>query len=178
MDLGFIFLAVALIGVVLFVILQPFLEPQTQRTRPAPAADDLAAEREGILNTLRDLDFDHSTGKITDAEHAAQRAQLLAHGAAVLKQLDTVGLLAAEPESEEKAMEQAIAARRKTASATAQVPDRACPACHAESKAEDRFCASCGTELARACPQCSAAVSMADRFCGQCGAPMLVEVAQ
>lgn len=180
MDLGFILLALALIGAVLFVVLQPFLEPQKKnQSRSTQAADELAAEREGILNTVRDLDFDHSTGKLTDEEHAAQRAQLIARGAEVLKQLEALSVpVEDEGADDEAAIEHAIAARRKTASVSTNRTARVCPACHAEATADDRFCASCGTVLTRACPQCSATVGVNDRFCGQCGTPMLAEVAQ
>lgn len=179
MDLGFILLALALIGAVLFVVLQPFLEPQKKnQPRSIQAADELAAEREGILNTLRDLDFDHSTGKLTDEEHAAQRAQLITRGAEVLKQLEALGMPVEDEGDAEAAIEHAIAARRKVASPSANGSARVCPVCHATATDADRFCASCGAVLTRACPQCSAAVSVDDRFCGQCGTPMLAEVAQ
>lgn len=180
MDLGFILLALALIGAVLFVVLQPFVEPQKKNhPRSTYAVDELATEREGIFNTVRDLDFDYSIGKLTDEEHAAQRAQLITRGAEVLKELEALGVTAEDEGADDEAtIEHAIAARRKTASTSASGPTRVCPACHAAAIADDRFCASCGGVLTRTCPQCSAPVGVDDRFCGQCGTPMLAEVTQ
>ncbi|HRE29697.1 MAG TPA: hypothetical protein PK954_23845, partial [Anaerolineales bacterium] len=91
MDLGFILLAVALTGLVIFIVAQPFFE---NRAAPAQADDivaGLSAERDTILAAVRDLDFDHATGKIEDADYAAQRAKLMAQGAEVLKRLDAAG---------------------------------------------------------------------------------------
>src|SRR5205823_3731714 len=47
---------------------------------------------------------------------------------------------------------------------------RICPACGAESPADARFCASCGTPFAAACPSCGAELPAAARFCPSCGA--------
>lgn len=175
MDLGFIFLAIALIGLVIFVVAQPFLERSRHVER---AADDpLVVERESILVALRDLDFDHATGKVADEDYGPQRAALMARGAAVLKQLDVAGVV-----DEASAIEQAIAARRKTAaSAPARVAQPkpadgvACPGCGAPVQAGDRFCSGCGMSLNRTCAQCGTAVTAGDRFCGKCGAPVALE---
>jgi hypothetical protein len=172
MDLGFILLGLALIGAVIFLVAQPFLERHSLRERPPRAADDLTAEREGVLIALRDLDFDHSTGKLTDDDHAAQRTQLLARGAKVLKQLDALG--GAVPDDDvESAIERAVAARRKGSAAQPAPLTSAvarCPTCRAEVRAADRFCASCGGALARVCAQCAAPLAAGDQFCGACGA--------
>jgi class 3 adenylate cyclase/predicted ATPase len=44
-----------------------------------------------------------------------------------------------------------------------------CPSCGEANRAGRKFCAGCGTPLARACPSCSAANEPNDRFCGECG---------
>lgn len=175
MDLGFIFLAIALIGLVVFAVAQPFLERRSQRPRAVAGDESLAAERDRILASVRDLDFDHATGKITDEDYQPQRAALMARGAEVLKQLDTAGVV-----DETDAIEQAIAARRKVGAVAPAQPvvaaaSHACPGCGAAVQANDRFCPGCGAALTRVCAHCAAPLTDTDRFCGRCGTPVAVE---
>ena len=118
MDFGFLLLGFALLLLVGFIVARPLLEPHHAPEKGIAPADRLAAQRDSLLAALRDLDFDHATGKISDDDYAPQRAQLVAQGVAVLKQLDTLRP-AATPEpalSAEDALERAIAARRRPAS--------------------------------------------------------------
>ncbi|MGH7609872.1 MAG: AAA family ATPase [Candidatus Dormibacteria bacterium] len=48
----------------------------------------------------------------------------------------------------------------------------ACPNCHADNRPGRKFCAQCGTALARACPACGAGNEEDSRFCGECGAAL------
>jgi class 3 adenylate cyclase/tetratricopeptide (TPR) repeat protein len=47
-----------------------------------------------------------------------------------------------------------------------------CEKCGNENKATAKFCAECGTVLARACPSCSAATRPGQHFCDECGTPL------
>jgi class 3 adenylate cyclase len=44
-----------------------------------------------------------------------------------------------------------------------------CQTCHTESSATAKFCAECGTGLARACPHCGHEVGPRAKFCAECG---------
>lgn len=173
MDLGFIFLAVALIGLVIFVVAQPFFERVRASQRDNAVAEQLGAQRDLILTAVRDLDFDHVTGKIADEDYTAQRALLMARGAEVLKQLDSTGVV-----DEAQSIEQAIAARRRAARRTSEAPTPSlastlsCPDCGTAYHVGDRFCSGCGRALTRTCGQCGSPVTASDRFCGKCGAPV------
>jgi hypothetical protein len=142
MDLGSILLGLALLLVVTFVVLRPLLERPGAGKPDEPPANPLLLTRDQVLTQLRDLDFDHATGKLNEDDYAAQRAQLMAQGVAVLKELDSQAAASAGPEADE--IERAILQRR------ALRPAAPTPAAHT-------------------CPNCSAAVSAADRFCPQCG---------
>ncbi len=174
MDLGFILLAVALIGLVIFVVAQPFFERVRASSRDNAVAEQLGAQRDSILTAVRDLDFDHVTGKIADEDYAAQRVLLMARGADVLKQLDDAGVV-----DEAQTIEQAIAARRRKARQPAEAPTanatqaQSCPDCGTAYHAGDRFCSGCGRALTRTCGQCGSPVSTSDRFCGKCGTPVV-----
>ena len=47
-----------------------------------------------------------------------------------------------------------------------------CGNCGNENKSTAKFCAECGTLLARACPACAATVGPDQRFCDECGTPL------
>jgi hypothetical protein len=111
MDIGSLLFGLALLLVVVFVAAQPLLERPAAPGSPASAADALQAEREAILAVLRDLDFDHATGKITAEDYAAQRARLVQRGAEVLRVLDAQS----DADPTEVDIERAIAARRRRA---------------------------------------------------------------
>jgi len=64
--------------------------------RPVPAAappgerDRLLAERDVLFRSLRDLDLDHATGKLGDADYADLAARYRAQAIAVLNRLDAL----------------------------------------------------------------------------------------
>jgi predicted ATPase/class 3 adenylate cyclase len=47
-----------------------------------------------------------------------------------------------------------------------------CAACGAESPADKRFCAECGSPLTAVCPSCGTPSTPGKRFCADCGAPL------
>ncbi len=148
---------------------------------------------------LRDLDFDHTTGKIADEDYQAQRAGLMGQGVAILKQLDGLGAnghgagrgdTRRRPALEDE-IEAAIAARRRTTSASrsmsrpemsrpemsrpqgaptaSPVSTVTCHECGTAARAGDKFCPNCGATLALACPNCGQPYVAGDKFCGKCG---------
>ena len=189
MDLGSLFLGIALLLGVVFLVARPLIDKQTLKEKDISAADHLVAQREALLAALRDLDFDHTTGKITAEDYAPQRAQLVAEGVVVLKELEALGGSAQNPTADDP-VERAIRARRKAASAgdlddlvEAAVASRrsapaasaegvSCPRCGAATRAADKFCPRCGVTLSTTCPECGRVALPADRFCAGCGAKL------
>jgi len=187
MDIGSLLLSLALLLLVGFIVARPILEQRGAREKEISRADQLVAERESLLTALRDLDFDHATGKISDEDYAPQRAQLVAQGVAVLKQLDALRpALREDTASAADEIERAVAARRKTRAAAtvedqieAEVAARRkpvpaanaviCPNCGASAQPGDRFCPKCGQTLALTCANCGAPAHPGDQFCATCG---------
>ncbi len=181
MDLGSLLLGLALLLATAFIVARPLFDRSGLHDHPLSPAEVLLNQRDTVLAALRDLDFDHTTGKITDEDYAPQRAQLVAEGAAILKQLDEQGLAPhaldsmeaairarrQAPAPAESAIENAIAARR-----TVPVERVICPNCSTPAGAADKFCPKCGTPLGSACPTCGHTVRPTDKFCGSCGAPI------
>ena len=140
MDFGSLLLSFALLLLVGFVVARPLLEPHRATEKGISPAGRLAAQRDSLLTALRDLDFDHATGKIGDDDYSPQRAQLVAQGVAVLKQLDALRPATPEPAlSAEDALERTIAARRRPASdgRRSSSEERAQPAPRAAHSADD-----------------------------------------
>src|SRR3990172_11690320 len=101
MDFGSILLGLALLLLAGFIVARPLIDGERPHEAEATPADSLLAERDNLLTALRDLDFDHATGKIADEDYTPQRAQLVARGVSVLKELEALGAegrIAAEDE--------------------------------------------------------------------------------
>jgi hypothetical protein len=189
MDVGSVLLGFALLLGVAVYVARPLIEKRGLNAKEFSAADALLAQRETVLNALRDLDFDHATGKITDDDYAPQRERLLAQGVAVLKQLESLGVaVTGNGAAADDSIEQAVRARRKPAAAsTGNVEDDAieaavasrrraaavtCPQCGASARPADRFCPQCGAPLTLACPDCGRPALPGDKFCAGCGAAL------
>ncbi|HET7341062.1 MAG TPA: hypothetical protein VFL90_06340, partial [Methylomirabilota bacterium] len=59
---------------------------------PPDARERLLEDRRAALRALRELDFEHTSGHISDADYAELRARYEAETAAVLAELDKLGL--------------------------------------------------------------------------------------
>ncbi len=187
MDIGSIFLILALLLVVGVFISRPFFEKEAVPVVD-PAADEqghelssLLAERDRLLNALQELDFDHALGKIPEEDYPAQRAMLLTQAAAVLKNLDELQAVSDADEMERR-LEAAIAARRATVQ-TSMEPAQAelvgvgkiALNVSADDDLEVLLAARRRERQGKAagfCPKCGGPVQQADRFCPKCGAAL------
>ena len=162
MDLGSIFLLLALFIAVGLYISRPLIErSSTAVTQEEHDLSMLMAERERLIVALQELEFDHALGKIPEEDYPDQRANLLQRGADVLRQLDeTAGT---QSPGFEDPLEAAIAARKQTKAAD---PDDNLEEMIANRR-RDRKETSSGF-----CPQCGTAVGKSDKFCSKCGADL------
>jgi hypothetical protein len=90
-----IVLAAALAVVCVLLVARPFLrEPEAagdalaEPTGPERERARLAEERDRALAALKELEFDHRTGKVSDADYRAAVGPLRAEAAAALRALD------------------------------------------------------------------------------------------
>lgn len=162
MTPGSILLGVALLGVVVLILARPFIVPRRPRGS-VTARQALLAQKERLLERIRELDFDYETAKIPPDVYEPQRASLLAEAAAVLQQLDALtDGTSAEPQpvsaDVDAEIEAAIARLRQQAAgqpAAAAAAARSnghkkggfCPQCGQPTDANDKFCAACGHKL-------------------------------
>ena len=126
MDIGSIFLILALLLLVGLFVSRPLFERRAVAvSREEHELSFLMAERDRILTALQELDFDHSLGKIPAEDYPGQRAALLQRGADILRQMDQYGDKASEADweavvADDDSVEAAIAARRRETGRQAQ----------------------------------------------------------
>jgi hypothetical protein len=79
----------AIVAAIALYLLKPLFDGASLPAPDSHAA--LEAAREVSLRALHDLELDWTTGKLSDADYAAQRTALEAEAAAILRQLATPG---------------------------------------------------------------------------------------
>jgi hypothetical protein len=179
MDIGSILLIISLLALVALYVSRPLLEGQRSRSVSVDEEEHqvsaLLAERDRIVNALKELDFDHAMGKIPEEEYPVQRTALMQKGADILRQLDTFAPAQEEPVSAEERLEAEIAVRRShlvpaySGSSSGNTIEDAeddlevaiamrrrgrqektggfCPSCGKPVQANDKFCPKCGSHL-------------------------------
>ncbi len=185
MDIGSILLILALLILVGVFVFRPVLErksvPVSEEDRSESA---LLAERDRIIEAIRELDFDNVMGKIPADDYPGQRAQMLQRGAEILRQLDAAQEDALPDETDAR-LEAVISARRavpvmaagqelppqgaleNAAQSAPSVPRS--PDDELENLISARRQALQG-KAAGFCHRCGQAIQQNDRFCANCGA--------
>ena len=88
MPIGTFLLALALLLIVAVLIAIPLFDRKRPAVQPPNERDLLEAERQGVVRSIREIDFDHRTHKIPDDEYAVLRIEAVQRGAKVLQQLE------------------------------------------------------------------------------------------
>ena len=165
MELTAIFVTLAILILVAIYLYAPFRERRAQRvTEEEHELSALMAERDRVINSLQELDFDYKLGKIPEGEYPAQRAGLLQKGADILRRIDSIAPQPAAMQDADGRIEKAIAARRADASITQpEISDDDLESMIAARRRgrKERF--------SGFCPKCGKPVMVSDRFCPSCG---------
>jgi len=165
MDINALFFTLAILVFVGMYLYTPLVEGRARRvTEEEHELSTLLAERDRLLNSLQELDFDFKLGKIPEDDYPTQRASLLQKGADILRKIDSLAPQTASAQDTEARLERAIAARRADASnATPEVSDDDLESM-ISSRRKGRTNKSAGF-----CPRCGKPVMVSDRFCPSCG---------
>jgi rubrerythrin len=124
----------------------------------------LKAERDRVINSLQELDFDHKLGKIPAEDYPEQRAELLKKGSEILRQLDELEPILSSARDAESRIEKAAASKRAdSSSAAAELSDDDIEAMIAARRKQHK------SKSAGFCPSCGKPVLAADNFCPSCG---------
>jgi competence protein ComGC len=170
MDLiySLILLIIVIILIVLFVA-EPLTSRQRIKVQDSQALSTLLAERDRVLNILKELDFDASLDKIPAETYSIQRASLVQQGAEILRKIDQLPpVLPAAPAVaavNEDRVEAVLSARRARRPAAVVDEDKM------ESLVASRHTVRAG-KSGPFCSHCGRALSSSDRFCSGCGHPV------
>jgi ribosomal protein L32 len=111
----------------------------------------LQAERDRVLDSIQEIDMDHSMGKVPEEHYQRQRGSLVLEGAEILRSIDE---LQQNGVPDEAAIElEAAVARLRAASSNSNSgmakanTQGACPTCGEAIHPGDRFCSNCGSTL-------------------------------
>lgn len=172
MEIAAILLTLGVIILVGLYLYAPLLERQTGLvTAEEHELSSLLAERDRVVNSLQELDFDFKLGKIPEGDYPVQRAALLQKGADILKNIDTLtaslssnGGKGRRDKDNEVRLEKAVAARRADGSAEWSA--------HSDDDIESLIVArrkGRRSKSAGFCPKCGKPVMSSDKFCPSCG---------
>jgi hypothetical protein len=183
----FLVLTAAVLGWILWLLFRAALalvqEPPAVEAARASGRrrKELEREKQSLLKALKELEFDHEMGKISDADYREIGATYRARATRVMRALDRdAGQIdyreLVERDVKLKVKQRATAgetpaARRDNKDKPAQKPERPnCGKCSTENDADAEFCKRCGNKLA------AALALLALLFCGVARAqPMMVD---
>jgi hypothetical protein len=120
------------------------------RTRTA-----LEREKTLVLRSIKDLEFDHSMGKVSDKDFAEMSARLRARAAGLMRQLDAGSTYRDEIEREiakrvgQKPDKSGAGLHCPRGGPPGSVPQstKICPQCRQDNDFDAKFCKSCGSKL-------------------------------
>jgi hypothetical protein len=180
MDIGSIFLILALLAVVVLLVSRPLFNRKDLPVYELTDRQDhdystLLAERDRVLLALEELDFDYTMGKIPEEDYPSQRTQLLQYGADILRRLDDfpVAEKKNKKESAEARIEASLAEKRAVRIAPAAVGTAVDGGEGADDDLEVLIASRRRAREGKSagfCPQCGGPLQKADRFCPKCGA--------
>lgn len=136
---------------------------------PDPRLAELISKREATYRVIRELDFDHSIGNLSETDYREMRERLKRQAIGILKEIDEAE---GEPTNMVAVVDREAQVEQGAQKAKPRASDAICPACSESIELADRFCRHCGAVLALACPTCGTPRSEDDRFCTGCGAPL------
>jgi rRNA maturation endonuclease Nob1 len=106
--------------------------------------DRLLDRKNTIYRNLRDLEFEHKMGRLSEADFQQLAAGYKSEAASVLERIDQLDA----SENLDKVIEKDIAARKAKSSGAGAKRDRGrCPSCGAEIIPRKKFCPDCGHRL-------------------------------
>jgi cytochrome c-type biogenesis protein CcmI len=105
-------------------------------------------EKEQALRAIREADFDHQVGKLSDEDHAALRAELESRALAAMAAIESASAL--HPVAAAVPGAPAAGATAAPAARGAAGPAGFCPACGVRFVRDAGFCSGCGKKLTAA----------------------------
>jgi hypothetical protein len=142
--LSLVVFAAAAVGAAALRTLVPFARGDDGLSVPVVGGRARAAidrEKTLVLRSIKELEFDHAMGKVSDQDFAEMGQRLRMRAAGLMRQLDAGAEYSTQIEQEltRRLAEAGIAAAPRT--------DRFCTQCGAATAVNARFCGQCGQRL-------------------------------
>ena len=173
MALGAVLLLLLVSIIVVLFVAWPFIKHWRVEAESGHEISALLAERDHVLDSIQELDFDNSLGKVPPEEYPAQRKALIQKGAEVLHQLDCLAQPAAPMKKSDGHNGVAAAAILEVSAApllavTASQPIILPTDDELEELIAKRRVAR-KEKTAGFCPNCGKPLMQSDQFCPSCG---------
>ena len=165
MTICAVLVGLALLVLTTAMVFRPFA--QGSRLAEVTPEPNSPLPLELVLTALRDLDFDHQTGKVSEEDYMPTRAELLVKAAQAMAEGSGLSF---EDILEEKVKE----IRRRLGDGE---PAGYCAHCGGRLDPGDQFCPRCGDSQSLGCPSCGRPTKAEARFCVGCGYQLQTEAA-
>ena len=158
MDIGAIFILLALIIVISMYLAQPYMEKRTQIVSASELElSALFAKRDQTISALKELELDNSLGKVPADDYPAQHAYLMKQGAEIMRMIDA--FKTDNTDTVKDRLERAIDSRRAEIAPVDDDIESMISARRRQRKAKS----------GGFCPNCGHPVLSGDKFCTKCG---------
>jgi hypothetical protein len=145
----------AVVGVAAWRTLSPLIGSDDPIGAPVLGGRTRAAlEREKtlVLRSIKELEFDHAMGKVSDKDFAEMSARLRSRAAGLIRQLDAGSAYRDEIEKEiakrvGQKVEKSDAGPRGGPQGSAPDAIKSCPQCGQGNDPDAKFCKNCGSKL-------------------------------
>jgi ribosomal protein L40E len=149
--------------------------------RKIEASDGAAERKRTAMRALKDLEFEHSIGKIDDADYAEISSRYREQAKAILREMEKESLPLRERAEQ---LARAYLAKRGAKGGAGAAPAtkkgeiepsdgmqrQVCTECRASNEPDAIFCKGCGARLAsKGCPACATINEKDAVFCKKCG---------
>ena len=148
--------AAGIAGAGLYRVVAPLVQPERDESAEplhARARAGLEREKNLVLRSIKELEFDRAMGKVAQADYDDMVARLRARALGLMRQLQEEGgpyREAIERELQSRLAADGTPAARRVVERGAPVAPltRTCPSCATANDADARFCKRCGAPLA------------------------------
>ena len=172
-------LAVGTLAFVLYPIF--FGDPRATIPRPATrtvrdssvagsrSALDDPTSQESAIAALREIEFDRETGKLSEADYTALKAQYTRQAILAMRERGAA-MVTASGEATASGLESGVDDEIEAAVRAYRAQHLTCPTCGPRPESDAAFCSTCGRYLHDRCADCGAPVLALDaRYCVGCG---------
>jgi hypothetical protein len=132
----------------------PLLKPQKVASPTEPASEgsleNLKIEKEEIYSAIKEMELDHTMGKLSKEDYLRLREKYRAKALGNLKEMDELERNAGLSKDIEDEIEKEVLTLRTDMGKGRQGGTAFCTQCGKERSLKDRFCSWCGAKLAKA----------------------------